>query len=355
MRIARVAPLYESVPPRLYGGTERVVSWLTDELVRRGHEVTLFASGDSRTHARLVSAWPRALRLDPAQPDPFALHTLELAQIFSRADDFDVVHCHVDYLAFPYGRLVATPVVHTLHGRLDLRPLIHVLTELRDVPLVSISDSQREPLAGLDLNWVATVHHGLPVAEVPAVTEAGRGGYLVFLGRMSAEKRPDLAIAVAKRVGLPLIMAAKVDRPDRDYFEREIRPQLGHPLIEYIGEVSDAEKWRLLGDALALLFPIDWPEPFGLAMIEALACGTPVVARPGGAVPEIIRDGEVGFLADTVDELVAAVKRVDLIDRARCRRWAEERFSVGVMADRYEAVYRKKAGQSGPAFPRSFR
>ncbi|PYO03709.1 MAG: glycosyl transferase [Candidatus Rokuibacteriota bacterium] len=341
MRIAQVAPLYESVPPRLYGGTERVVSWLADELVQRGHEVTLFASGDSRTHARLVSAWPRALRLDPAQPDPFALHTLELAQAFSRADDFDVVHCHVDYLALPYGRLVSTPVVHTLHGRLDLRPLIHVLTELREVPLVSISDSQREPLAGLDLNWVATVHHGLPMRDVPAVTTASDGRYLVFLGRMSAEKRPDLAIAVAKRAGLPLIMAAKVDRPDREYFEREIRPQLGHPLIEYIGEVSDAEKWRLLGDALALLFPIDWPEPFGLAMIEALACGTPVVARPCGAVPEIVRDGEVGFLADTVDELVAAVKRVDVIDRARCRRWAEAQFSVGVMADHYESVYRR--------------
>ncbi|OLB10248.1 MAG: glycosyl transferase [Candidatus Rokubacteria bacterium 13_1_20CM_2_68_19] len=341
MRIAQVAPLYESVPPRLYGGTERVVSWLADELVERGHEVTLFASGDSRTHARLVSAWPRALRLDPAQPDPFALHTLELAQAFSRADDFDVVHCHVDYLAFPYGRLVSTPVVHTLHGRLDLRPLIHVLTELREVPLVSISNSQREPLTGLDLNWVATVHHGLPMRDVPAVTTASDGRYLVFLGRMSAEKRPDLAIAVAKRAGLPLIMAAKVDRPDREYFEREIRPQLGHPLIEYIGEVSDAEKWRLLGDALALLFPIDWPEPFGLAMIEALACGTPVVARPCGAVPEIVRDGEVGFLADTVDELVAAVKRVDVIDRARCRRWAEAQFSVGVMADHYESVYRR--------------
>ncbi len=341
MRIAQVAPLYESVPPRLYGGTERVVSWLADELVQRGHEVTLFASGDSRTQARLVSAWPRAVRLDPAQPDPFALHTLELAQAFSRADDFDVVHCHVDYLAFPYGRLVSTPVVHTLHGRLDLRPLIHVLTELREVPLVSISESQREPLAGLDLNWVATVHHGLPMRDVPAVTTASDGRYLVFLGRMSAEKRPDLAIAVAKRAGLPLIMAAKVDRPDREYFEREIRPQLGHPLIEYIGEVSDAEKWRLLGDALALLFPIDWPEPFGLAMIEALACGTPVVARPCGAVPEIVRDGEVGFLADTVDELVAAVKRVDVIDRARCRRWAEAQFSVGVMADHYESVYRR--------------
>ena len=341
MRIAQVAPLYESVPPRLYGGTERVVGWLTEELVRRGHEVTLFASGDSRTRARLVSAWPRALRLDPGQPDPTALHTLELSQVFSHADDFDVVHCHVDYLAFPYGRLVPTPVVHTLHGRLDLRPLIHVLRGLRDVTLVSISDSQRTPLAQLDLNWVATVHHGLPMSDVPYEAAGGRGRYLAFLGRMSAEKGPEQAIAVAKRVGLPLVMAAKVDRADREYFERVVRPLLDHPLVEYVGELDDAEKWRLLHDAIALLFPIDWPEPFGLAMIEALASGTPVVARPFGAVPEIVRDGEVGFLGETVDELVAAVKRIDVIDRAHCRRWAEERFSVGAMADRYEAVYRR--------------
>jgi glycosyltransferase involved in cell wall biosynthesis len=339
MRIAQVSPLYEPVPPRLYGGTERVVAWLTEELVRRGHEVTLFASGDSRTSARLVSPWPRALRLDPAQPDPHALHTLELAQVFSDAGRFDVIHCHVDYPAFPYGRLVSTPVVHTLHGRLDLRPLAHLLAALPDVPLVSISDSQREPLRALPLRWIATVHHGLPVAEVPF---APRGGdALVFLGRVSPEKRPDLAIAVAKRLGLPLRIAAKVDRPDRDYFEHEIRPLLDHPLIEFVGEVSDAEKWRLLGEASALLFPVDWPEPFGISMIEALACGTPVVARPCGAVPEVIRDGEVGFLADSLDDLVAAVKRIDLIDRARCRAWVEERFSVRVMVDRYEAVYRR--------------
>ncbi|HXG05343.1 MAG TPA: glycosyltransferase family 4 protein [Candidatus Binatia bacterium] len=339
MRIAQVSPLYEPVPPRLYGGTERVVAWLTEELVRRGHEVTLFASGDSRTSARLVSPWPRALRLDPARPDPHALHTLELAQVFSAAGRFDVIHCHVDYLAFPYGRLVSTPVVHTLHGRLDLRPLAHLLAALPDVPLVSISDSQREPLRTLPLRWIATVHHGLPVAEVPF---APRGGdSLVFLGRVSPEKRPDLAIAVAKRLGLPLRIAAKVDRPDRDYFEHEIRPLLDHPLIEFVGEVSDAEKWRLLGEASALLFPVDWPEPFGITMIEALACGTPVVARPCGAVPEVIRDGEVGFLADSLDDLVGAVKRIDLIDRARCRRWVEERFSVSVMVDRYEAVYRR--------------
>ncbi len=343
MRIAQVAPLYEAVPPRLYGGTERVVSWLTEELVRRGHEVTLFASGDSRTRARLVAPWPRALRLDDARPDPVVLHSLQLAEVFSRADRFDVIHAHVDALAFPYGRLVPTPVVHTMHGRLDIGYLAHVLARLPGLPLVSISDAQRAPLARLPLRWVATVHHGLPVDRVPFDGAGGAGGYLVFLGRLSPEKRPDLAIAVARRLGLPLKIAAKIDRSDRDYVEREIRPLLAHPLVEFIGEVNDAEKWRLLRDALALIFPIDWPEPFGLSVIEALACGTPVVARPCGAVPELIADGQVGFVADTEEELAAAVKRVDVIDRARCRRWVEEHFSVQVMVDRYEAVYRRLA------------
>lgn len=343
MRIAQVAPLYEAVPPRLYGGTERVVSWLTEELVRRGHEVTLFASGDSRTGARLVAPWPRALRLDDSQPDPMVLHSLLLAEVFSRADQFDVIHAHCDALAFPYGRLVPTPVVHTMHGRLDLEYLAHVLARLPGLPLVSISDAQRAPLAHLPLNWVATVHHGLPIDQVPFDGNGGAGGYLVFLGRLSPEKRPDIAIAVARQLGLPLKIAAKIDRPDRDYVEREIRPLLAHPLVEFIGEVSDAEKWELLREALALIFPIDWPEPFGLVVIEALACGTPVVARPCGAVPELIADGEVGFVADTEEELVAAVKRIDVIDRARCRRWVEEHFSVQAMTDRYEAVYRRLA------------
>lgn len=342
MRIAQVAPLAESVPPHLYGGTERVVSWLTEELVRRGHQVTLFASGDSRTSARLVSPCARALRLDPARPESLAYTVIQLAQLAERAADFDIVHCHVDYLAFLFGRLLVTPVVHTLHGRLDLRDLERVLAAFPDVPLVSISDSQREPVRHLDLRWVATVHHGLPLDRLPAAG-GGRGGYLVFLGRMSAEKRPDLAIAVARRLGLRLKIAAKVDVPDRDYFEREVRPLLRHPLVEFVGEVSDDEKWALLGDARCLLFPIDWPEPFGLAMIEALACGTPVVARPAGSVAEVVRDGENGYIADTVEELAAAVKRIDVIDRARCRRHVEERFSVRTMTDQYEAVYRALA------------
>jgi glycosyltransferase involved in cell wall biosynthesis len=338
MRIAQIGPLYEPVPPPLYGGSERVVSWLTEELVRRGHEVTLFASGDSRTDARLVAPCARALRLDPARPDPIALHVIELAEAFERASEFDVLHCHVDYLAFPFGRFVATPQVHTLHGRLDLGHVARVAARFADAPLVSISDRQRAPLAHLDLRWIATVHHGLPVADIPFQANP-RGDYLAFLGRISREKRPDLAIAIARRLGLPLRMAAKVDPSDREYFE-EIRPLLDDPLIEFLGEIGDRDKWRLLGDALCLLFPIDWPEPFGLTMIEALACGTPVAARPCGSVPEVIREGEVGYIADSVDDFVAAIKRIDVIDRARCRRYVEDHFSVGVMTDRYEAVYR---------------
>ncbi len=341
MRIAQVAPLYEPVPPRLYGGTERVVSWLTEELVRRGHTVTLFASGDSRTRARLVAATPRALRLDPSGPDAVAAHVVELSQVFAQADAFDLIHCHVDYLAFPFGRLVRTPILHTMHGRLDPRHLVRVFAHFPEAPLVSISDAQREPLARLPLRWLATVHHGLPVADIPWAAAPAGAGYLVFLGRMSPEKRPDLAIEVAKRLGLPIRLAAKVDVPDREYFERTIKPLLSHPLVEFLGEVGEEEKWSLLREALCLLFPIDWPEPFGIVMIEALACGTPVIARPCGAVPEVIRDGVNGFLAETAEELAAAVKRIDVIDRARCRRWVETAFSVEAMTDRYEAVYRR--------------
>jgi glycosyltransferase involved in cell wall biosynthesis len=340
MRIAQVAPLYESVPPKLYGGTERVVSWVTDELVRRGHDVTLFASGDSRTSARLVAPCRRSLRLDPARPDPIAFHTIELAHAFDRACEFDVIHCHVDSLAFPFGRLVSTPTVHTLHGRLDLRHVVQVLAEFRDVPIVSISHAQRDPVRHLPLNWAATVHHGLPVQTVPFHPEPGR--YLAFLGRISPEKGAHVAIEVAKRVGLPLRIAAKVDPADQSYFE-QIRPLLNHPLVEFIGEVADDEKWRFLGEALALIFPIDWPEPFGITIIEALACGTPVVARPAGSVPELLRDGRTGYVGDSVEDLVVAVKRVDLIERALCRREVEERFSVDAMTDRYEAVYLRLA------------
>ncbi len=338
MRIAQVAPLHERVPPVLYGGTERVVSHLTEELVRRGHDVTLFASGDSRTAARLVPAVARALRLDPEAPDPWSAHVLQLAQAFERAGDFDVIHCHVDFPAFPFGRLVPTPTLHTLHGRLDLPRLLPLFRHFHDLPLVSISDAQRAPLRHLPLRWMATVHHGVPLARLPF---SGRGGrYLAFLGRLAPEKRPDLAIEVARRAGLPLKIAAKVDEADRAYFTREIAPLLDHPLIEFVGEIGDEDKGRFLGDALALLFPIDWPEPFGLVMIEAMACGTPVIARKRGSVPEIVVPGTTGFVVETVDELVDAVKRVDIIDRAACRRHVERHFTVERMADGYEAIYR---------------
>jgi glycosyltransferase involved in cell wall biosynthesis len=337
MRIAQVAPLYERVPPLRYGGTERVVAYLCDELVRRGHQVTLFASGDSQTRAELVAPVARALRLDPEARDPLAPHVLELAQVFERAAAFDVIHCHVDYLAFPFARLVRTPTIHTLHGRLDLPQLPPLFRHFRDLPLVSISDAQRAALKGAGVNWIATVHHGLPLADYPYAPAGGR--YLAFLARISPEKRPDLAIAAAKQAGVPLKIAAKVDPVDRRYFEREIRPLLDHPLIDFIGEISQAEKARFLGGALALLFPIDWPEPFGLAMIEAMACGTPIIARACGSVPEVIVPGQTGLIADTVDELAEAIKRVDTISRAACRRHVEERFTVEHMVDRYEAIY----------------
>jgi glycosyltransferase involved in cell wall biosynthesis len=313
-----------------------VVAYLTEELVRRGHEVTLFASGDSQTSARLVSVVARSLRTAPDVRDQLASHVLELGQVFERAVEFDLIHCHADYLAFPFGGLVRTPTVHTLHGRLDLPFLAPLFRHFRAVPLISISDAQRAPLTGLGPRWVGTVHHGLSLERYPYSPNGGR--YLAFLGRMSPEKRPDLAIAIAKKTGLPLKIASKVDPNDRAYFERDIAPLLDHPLIEFLGEIDDGAKGAFLGEALGLLFPIDWPEPFGLVMIEALACGTPVVARPCGAVSEVLAPG-TGFIADTLDELVEAVKRLDTIDRQVCRRHVQEHFTVGHMVDRYEAIY----------------
>jgi glycosyltransferase involved in cell wall biosynthesis len=339
VRIAQVAPLVESVPPVLYGGTERVVHWLTEELVRRGHEVTLFASGDSRTSARLIAPARRALRLDPGGGDRIGTHLLEIGMVADRADEFDVIHSHVDYFAYPVARLLPTPVVHTVHGRLDLPPLGPIYRYFDDLSLVSISDAQRQGLAHLGVRWAATVRHGLPLAQYPYSRRGGR--YLAFLGRISAEKRPDLAIAAAKRAGLPLKIAAKVDPADRAYFESEIRDLLDHPLIDFVGEIDDADKPAFLGGALALLFPIDWPEPFGLVMIEAMACGTPVIARPCGSVPEVVMPGRTGLFADTLDGLVDAIKRVDRIDRRECRRFVEARFTVRRMADDYEALYRR--------------
>ena len=317
-----------------------MVSWLTEELVRRGHDVTLFASADSRTAARLIPCAPRGLRLEGQSADHLFAHIAELGAVADRLDEFEVVHCHVDLPGLLLGRLARTPCVHTLHGRLDLPGLLDTFAAFRRAPLVSISDNQRAPLAALGLNWRATVHHGLPLDEIPTPMGHGHGGYLAFVGRLSPEKGPDTAIAVAHAVGIPLRIAAKTDRADREYFERELRHRIDGTFIQYVGEIGDDEKWKFLSEALCLLFPVDWPEPFGLAMIEALACGTPVVARPRGSVPEVVIDGETGWLGETVAELAAAVRRIEHVDRDRCRAVAAERFSVAAMTDGYERVYR---------------
>lgn len=337
LRVAMVSPLFESVPPRYYGGTERVVSYLTEELVRQGHAVTLFASGDSVTAARLRPMVDGGLRLDGNCRDPLARYVLMLETVLAEAGDFDVIHFHIDHLHFPLVRRLGLPALTTLHGRLDIPDLQPLFRHYRDLPLVSISDSQRAPLPWA--NWAATVPHGLP-ADLYACG-GGRGGYLAFLGRMSPEKGPDRAIAIARRAGVPLWMAAKVDRADEAYFEERIRPLLAGPGVEYLGEIGDADKEKFLGEALALLFPIDWPEPFGLTMIEAMACGTPVVAYPCGSVPEVVRDGVGGFLVGGEDAAVAAVGRCAGFDRPGCRRDFEDRFTAARMARDYVGVYRR--------------
>lgn len=335
MRIAQVAPLYESTPPRLYGGTERVVSYLTEELVRQGHDVTLFASGDSITSAELVAPCERALRLDPNCPDPLAYHIVMLDQVYRRAEDFDVIHFHIDYLHFATSSRHNVPHLTTLHGRLDLPALRQVYRQFSEEPLVSISDSQRRPIPWA--NWRATIFHGLP--ENLYSFEPHPRGYLAFIGRISPEKRVDRAIEIAKQVGMPIRIAAKVDKVDTEYFAERIKPMLCHPLVEYIGEIGDREKPEFLGGANALLFPIDWPEPFGLAMIEAMACGTPVIAFRRGSVPEIIEDGATGFIVDSVEQAVSAVRRLGSLRRTACRRAFERRFTVCRMAMDYVAEY----------------
>lgn len=335
MRIAQVSPLYESVPPRLYGGTERVVSWLTEELVRQGHEVTLFASGDSLTNASLVPICSKALRLDPNCWDPIAHHIHQIEQVIRLRDEFDVVHFHIDYLHFPTSRRQRLPQVTTLHGRLDIPDLAPLYREFSDMPVVSISDAQRKPLPWV--NWQGTVHHGMPEEKFVPCLDSGK--YLAFLGRVSPEKGVDHAIQIALRAGMPLKIAAKVDRNDRDYFESHIKPLLDNSLIEFIGEISDGEKNKFLGDASSLLFPINWSEPFGIVLIEAMACGLPVVAYPLGSVPEIIEDGVSGFIVHNVEEAASALKNLSNIERRKCRRAFEERFSVKRMAHDYLAVY----------------
>jgi glycosyltransferase involved in cell wall biosynthesis len=335
MRIAQVAPLYESVPPQLYGGTERVVSYLTEELVRQGHDVTLFASGDSVTRARLIPACVRSLRLDPERRDHLASHVLMLEEVAKRAAHFDVVHYHIDYLHYPLSRRHPVPQLTTLHGRLDMPELVPLYAEFRDMPVVSISGAQRLPLP--HANWLATVHHGLPLELLRFSPKPG--AYLAFVGRVSPEKGLDRAIEIARRARLPLRIAAKVDAADRDYFRESIEPLLDEPLVDFIGEISESEKSEFLGNALGLLFPIDWPEPFGLVMIEAMACGTPVIAFPGGSVEEIIEPGRTGFIVEDLDAAVAAVAQVGRLDRAGCREAFELRFSAERMAGDYLELY----------------
>ncbi len=337
MKIAQVAPLWERVPPKLYGGTERIVSYITEELVRMGHEVTLFASGDSDTAARLEAVCPQALRLNTGIFNRDAPMLMLQERSLGAEGDFDVIHSHLDFLGFPLARRNPRPVVTTLHGRLDLPELQPVFREFADMPLVSISDAQRRPLPWA--NWQATIHHGLP-AHLYTYHSQPRG-YLAFLGRISPEKRPDHAIEVAKRTGLPLRIAAKVDPADLQYYRSEIEPLLDHPLIEFIGEISDAEKNDFVGNALALVCPYDWPEPFGLVLIEALACGTPVLAYRRGSIPEIIEHGTTGFVSENLTEMVDAVERIKEIDRQQCRAFFDQRFTADRMARDYVALYER--------------
>ncbi len=335
MRIAQVSPLWESVPPKLYGGTERIVSYLTEELVRLGHDVTLFASGDSITTARLEAICDHALRLNKGIFNRDAPMTMLMEQALGKPGDFDIIHSHLDFLGFPLARRNPTAPVTTFHGRLDLPELRPVFREYAEIPMVSISDAQRKPVSWA--NWQATVYHGLP-RDLYSL-HPNPGGYLAFLGRIGPEKRPDHAIEIAKQVGIPLRIAAKVDPMDQEYFHNEIEPLLSHPLIEYLGEITDAEKDEFLGNAMALVCPYDWPEPFGLVLIEALACGTPVLAYRRGSIPEVIEDGATGFVCEGLGEMTQAIQRIPEIDRRRCRRTFEQRFTVERMAQDYLRVY----------------
>lgn len=336
MRIAQVAPLTEAVPPTLYGGTERVISWLTEELVALGHDVTLFASGDSVTKAKLEAMWPRALRLDGTVRDPNALHMMTIEQVYRRSAEFDLIHFHLDYYPFSLMSCQSTPFLTTLHGRLDLpehQPTFEVFSH---VPIVSISNAQRRPVPRA--NWIATVPHGLPADLLQP--QPVQPHYLAFLGRISPEKRLDRAIGIARRCGIPLKIAAKVDRADQDYFDETIKPLLAAPGIEYVGEIGDEQKSEFLSGAIALLVPIDWPEPFGLVMIEAMACGTPVVAFNRGSVSEIVEDGLTGFVVEDTTSAAGALRKIVSLSRRAVRRRFEERFTARRMAEDYVRLYR---------------
>lgn len=335
MKIAQVSPLYESVPPKLYGGTERVVYNLTEGLIKRGHDVTLFASGDSSSNAKLVPACVSALRLDEDCIDPIVHHFHLMEMVEKESQNFDIIHSHIDYLYFPIMRRSRNTYLTTLHGRLDIPELKPLFLEYRDIPLVSISDSQRQPFP--ENNWQATVYHGLPL-DLYHFNKKG-GDYLVFVGRVSPEKRIDRAIEIAKKAGVPVKIAAKVDKVDKDYFESKIKCMLDHPLVEFIGEVGEKEKEELLGNALGFIYPIDWPEPFGLAMIESMACGTPVIAYSCGSVPEVVDERVTGFVVNSQKEAVEAVMKLRNVDRKLCRDTFENRFSVERMVDDYLVIY----------------
>jgi glycosyltransferase involved in cell wall biosynthesis len=337
MRIAQVAPLAESVPPKLYGGTERVVAWLVEELVELGHEVTLFASGDSVTRANLVSVCPRALRLGRPRSDPIAAQAALLEAVAQHAADFDVIHTHIDWLHLPLLSRLGIPFITTPHGRLDLPGLPEVICRFPGAPFVSISDNQRAPLGGA--NWLGTVYHGLPVNSFRPSYQ--RGSYLAFLGRLTSEKGPEVAIRIAQAAGIPLHIAAKVPRAERGYFKNKLEPQIDGDQVKLIGEVDDESKEKFLAGAAALLFPIDWPEPFGLVMIEAMACGTPVIAFRSGSVPEVVDDGLTGFVVDGEAEAVQAIGRLNELDRRNVRAHFEQRFTAKRMAIEYLRHYER--------------
>lgn len=335
MKIAQVSPLLESVPPRQYGGTERIVSYLTEELVGMGHDITLFASGDSVTRAHLEAACPQALRLDAHAADHQGHHLIMFERVFDRADEFDIIHFHTGYIHFPLCRRLAAPHLTTHHGRLDIPELLPLFREFDELPFVSISDSQRRPIPWA--NWLGTVYNGIP--DDLCSFHPGRGKYLAFLGRISPEKRLDRAIAIAQRAGMEIKIAAKIDKLDVDYFNSQIKPLLKDSRVEYLGEISDQEKNDFLGNAHALLFPIDWPEPFGLVMIEAMACGTPVIAYRRGAVPEVMQPGVNGYIVNNLDEAVEAVERIGGLDRQLCRKAFEDRFTARHMTENYLDIY----------------
>ena len=337
MKIAQVSPLYESVPPKMYGGTERVVAYVTDALVAQGHEVTLFASGDSETSATLVPVCENALRLDPSCIDHMAYHILQIKMVKERAHEFDLIHFHTDYLHFPFSESLTTPCVTTLHGRLNLSELTMIYDTFDEQPVVSISYHQRTPLP--QARWVGNVYHGLPKSTLKF--GKGDGGYVAFLGRISPEKRVDRAIKIAIANNKKIKIAAKVDKVDQEYFEKEIKHLIDHPLVEFIGEINEKQKSDFLGQAECLLFPIDWPEPFGLAMIEAMACGTPVIAFRNGSVPEVMKDGVSGYIVSDVPEAINALKLIPQLSREAVRREFETNFSAERMAKDYVKIYKK--------------